>query len=152
MGACLQPLLGDPGLTKHQGELLTGTIRAALPAQVLTDALAAACAAPAAGSGAAHPPAGSGWSEHTVDVLLGVLGGKPVLSAGVLAQLAEACAAAAAAAATGLAASPKFAKLVLSLVRQYPDAAAAAKPALQRAAQACTSFMAKSLLAAVGKL
>jgi hypothetical protein len=51
-----------------------------------------------------------------------------------------------------LAASVKLAKLALSLVRQYPQQAAAAKAAASAAAAACTSFMAKSLAAMVAKL
>jgi len=170
IAACLQPLLSSPGLNKHQAELVGGTLKPGLPPQLLPDVLAAACAAcsparlPAnSGAGGAAPaalPGGSGWNEHTVGVLQAVLNSKPALSSSVVGQLAGALAAAVSPAgssgagggAAELASSPKFAKVVLSLVKQYPAEAAEAKQQLLAAAQACKSFMAKSLLAAVGKL
>lgn len=144
IAACLRPLLSTPGLNKHQAELLSGTLKAALPPQLLPDVLAAACA------GTAGTAGGGGWNEHRVGVLQAVLNAKPALGAGGVAALASAAAVAAASA--ELAASPKFAKLVLSVVKQWPAEASAAKAALAAAAAAVRSFMAKSLQAAVNKL
>ena len=55
-------------------------------------------------------------------------------------------------AAAALGASTKFAKLLLSVVKAYGVQLGEAKPQLAAVAQACKSFMAKSLLAAVAKL
>lgn len=153
IATCLQLLLSSPGLSKHQAELLGRTLKASLPHQLLPDVLAAACApagggAAAAGSGAAA--AGGAWNEHTVAVLQAVVNAKPALSEAGVAQLAAAFRGAAAGA--ELAASAKFARLALSVVKAYPQHAAAARQQLQAAAQACRSFMAKSLAAAVNKL
>lgn len=145
LSACLRPLLSGPGLSRHQGELLGGSLKAAVPPPLLPDVLAAAC--PPVGSGASSPQ----WSEHTVGVLQAALAGRPALGAESIAQLAGACAAAAVASAE-LAKHAKYAKLVLSLVKQYPAEAAAAKAPLAAAAAAAASFMGKPLQAAVAKL
>lgn len=84
-------------------------------------------------------------------VLQAVLNARPLLGAAGVAQLAGAFVAAMSSTAE-LATSPKYAKLVLSVVKQYSVEAAGAKVQLQAAAAACRSFMAKSLLAAVAKL
>lgn len=148
IAACLRPLLSAPGLNKHQAELLTTVVKASLPPALLPEVLAAACA-PAEGAPAAA--GGAAWNEHTVGVLQAALNTKPPLSGGAVAQVAGACAAAATAS-SELAGNAKLAKLLLSLVKQYPAEAAAAKRQLQAAAQATQSFMSKSLLAAVAKL
>jgi hypothetical protein len=164
IAACLQPLLGSPALNKHQAELLSSTLKASLPPQLLPDALAAACTGPAAGGsdaaipGAAAVSAGGGWNEHTVSALQSVLSAKPALTAAGVAQLAAAFQAAVAGSTSApaggaeLAASVKFAKLILSVVKQYPAESAAARQQLQAAAAATTSFMSKPLLAAIAKL
>ena len=167
IAACLQPLLGSPALNRHQAELLSGTLKASLPPQLLPDALAAACTSSAAGGGggggdgampgAAAVPAGAGWNEHTVSALQSILNAKPALMAAGVAQLAAAFQAAvtatsAPAGGAELAASVKFAKLVLCVVKQYPTEAAAARQQLQAAAAATRSFMSKPLLAAIAKL
>ncbi|KAL4457426.1 hypothetical protein ABPG75_012291 [Micractinium tetrahymenae] len=149
IAACLQPLLSSPfGLSKHQAELISGALKAALPGQLLPEVLAAACSAPPAAAGAAP---GSGWNEHTVGVLQAALNAKPTLPVTAVAQLAGAMRTACTACAE-LAASPKFAKLALTVVKQYATQAGTVKAQLQDVAAACTSFMAKSLAAAVAKL
>ena len=91
----VQPLLGSPALNKHQAELLSSTLKASLPPQLLPDALAAACTGPAAGGsdaaipGAAAVSAGGGWNEHTVSALQSVLSAKPALTAAGVAQLLQ---------------------------------------------------------------
>ncbi|KAI3436465.1 hypothetical protein D9Q98_005882 [Chlorella vulgaris] len=162
VAACLKPLLSSTSLNKHHAELLAGTLKASLPPQLLPDVLAAACTpassnhAAAAGGGAAlpSPAARCAWNEHTVAVLQAVLNLKPAVTAAGVAQLAAAAlgAVCSPSGVAPLAASVKFAKLLLSMVKQYPQQAAAAKQQLQAAAQACRSFMAKSLMAAVDKL
>lgn len=147
--ACLRPLLSSPGLNKHQAELLSAMLKASLPQALLPEVLAAACAVPA--SGPAGAAGGAAWNEHTVGVLQAALNAKPPLGAAAVAQLACGCRAAAAASAE-LAGSAKLAKLLLSLVKQYPSQAADAKQQMQTAAQATSSFMSKALLAAVAKL
>ncbi len=147
--ACLRPLLSSPGLNKHQAELLSAVLKASIPPALLPEVLAAACAAPTNGPGAAA--GGAGWDEHTVGVLQVALNAKPPMGSAAVAQLAGACGAAAAAS-VELAGSAKLAKLLLSLVKQYPSEAAECKQQLQAAAQATKSFMTKSLLAAVAKL
>ena len=67
-------------------------------------------------------------------------------------QAAAAGASSAPAGSAELAASVKFAKLILSVVKQYPAEAAAARQQLRAAAAATTSFMSKPLLAAIAKL
>lgn len=154
IAACLSPLLSRPGLNKHQAELLSAGLKAGLPPALLPDVLAAACAPPGdASSSGSSGSAGTAWNEHTVAVLQAVLGARPPLGAPAVAQLAGAAAAAAAGSAE-LAASPKWAKLVLTLAKQYASEAAqpAAKVQLSAAAAACRSFMAKALAAAVAKL
>ena len=148
--ACLRPLLSSPALNKHQAELLSAVLKASIPPALLPEVLAAACAAPTNGPGAAA--GGAGWNEHTIGVLQVALNAKPPMGSAAVAQLAGACGAAAAAAGTELAGSAKLAKLLLSLVKQYPSEAADCKQQLQAAAQATKSFMTKSLLAAVAKL
>lgn len=162
VAACLKPLLSSTSLNKHHAELLAGTLKASLPPQLLPDVLAAACTpassnhAAGAGGGAAlpSPAARCAWNEHTVAVLQAVLNLKPAVTAAGVAQLAAAAlgAVCSPSGVAPLAASVKFAKLLLSMVKQYPQQAAAAKQQLQAAAQACRSFMAKSLMAAVDKL
>lgn len=147
--ACLRPLLtSSSGLGKHQAELIVGALKSALPTQLLPEALSAACCPPAA---APDRAAGSNWNEHVVGVLQAVLNAKPALSAPAVAQLAGALRTACTAGAE-LTASARFAKLALTLAKQYAAEASAVKPQLQEVAAACTSFMAKSLAAAVAKL
>jgi hypothetical protein len=84
-------------------------------------------------------------------VLQAALGAKPPLNEAGVGQLAAALLGAAAAS-PAMAASVKLAKLALSVVKQYPGEAAASRQLLQALAQACSSFMAKPLAAAVAKL
>ncbi len=146
IAACLKPLLSSPsGLSKHQAEVVSNAVKSALPAQLLPEVLVAACSA------APGTAAGSAWNEHVVGVLQAALNAKPALSAPVAAQLAGALHGACSSSAE-LAASAKLARLALTLVKQYAAEAATAKAALQQVAAACTSFIAKSLAAAVAKL
>ncbi|GAB4820882.1 hypothetical protein N2152v2_007928 [Parachlorella kessleri] len=157
--SCLQPLLAAPSLNQHQAELLTRLAKGSLPPSLLPELLMAACGGfadsamtHAGGPHAEHPaqPSGANWNEQSVGLLQAVLALKPDLHQASLQSLALALQGAAAV--EQLRGSAKFAKLMMTAVRQYGSGLQEHKAALQAAAAGTKSFMDKSLAAAVAKL